>query len=125
MTAFSEVLAKAGELLEEGSLLVLTVEASTDGDFQRLTAQSIHSLEQMASETEAGLCISVTDPAAIVEISKILNKGGRGKGPISLVLKLDDRETEVDVAIGQRFAISPIVRERVQGVPGVREVLDL
>ena len=125
VTAFSEVLAKAGELLEEGSLLVLTVEASTDGDFQRLTAQSIHSLEQMASETEAGLCISVTDPAAIVEISKILNKGGRGKGPISLVLKLDDRETEVDVAIGQRFAISPIVRERVQGVPGVREVLDL
>ncbi len=50
---------------------------------------------------------------------------GGGKGPVNLVLKLEDREAEVDIAIGQRFAISPLVRERVYGVDGVREVIDL
>ena len=125
VTAFSEVIAQAGELLSEGNPLVLTVEASTDGDFQRFTAQSIHSLEQMAADTDVGLCISLTEPAAVEEINEILKDGGYGKGPITLVLKLDDRDTEVDVAIAQRFAISPTVRERVQGVVGVRSVADL
>jgi len=125
ITAFSEVLVKAEDLLAEGNLLVLTIEAATDGDFQRFTAQSIHSLEQMAAETDVGLRISISEPDAINAIRGILYESGRGKGPVNLVLKLDDRQTEVDVAIGQRFAISPIVRERVQGVPGVREVIDL
>jgi len=125
ITAFSEVLVKAEDLLAEGNLLVLTIEAATDADFQRFTAQSIHSLEQMAAETDVGLRISISEPDAINAIRGILYESGRGKGPVNLVLKLDDRQTEVDVAIGQRFAISPIVRERVQGVPGVREVIDL
>ena len=125
ITAFSEVLAQAGELLEEGNLLVLTIEAATDGDFQRFTAQSIHSLEKMAADTDAGLSISICEPDAITKVKKILYESGRGKGPINLVLKLDDCQTEVDVMLNQRFAISPIVRERVQGVPGVREVIDL
>ncbi len=125
ITAFSEVLAQAGDLLAEGNLVVLTIEAATDGDFQRFTAQSIQSLEQMAAETDVGLRISISEADAVSKIRGILYESGQGKGPINLVLKLDDRKTEVDVAIGQRFAISPIVRERVRDVPGVRDVIDL
>ena len=125
VTAFSEALVGAGDLLAEGATLVLTIEAATDGDLRRFTAQSIHSLERLAADTDVGLTIALGDAAAVAEIKAILGEGGRGKGPVNLVLKLEDRETEVEVALGHRFAISPPVRERVQGVRGVREVIDL
>ncbi len=125
VTAFSEVLVGAGDLLVEGALLVLTIEAASDGDYQRFTAQSIHSLEQLAADTDVGLTITIGDPDAVTEVKSILDEGGRGKGPVNLVLKLEDRETEVDIALGRRFAISPLVRERVYGVGGVRDVIDL
>ena len=125
ITAFSEVLAKAEDLLAEGKLFLLMVEAAMDGDFQRFTAQSIHSLEQMAADTDSGLTISIDESAAVQRIRDILSEGGIGRGPVNLVLKLEERATEVDINIGQRFAISPMVRELVEAVPGVREVVDL
>jgi DNA polymerase-3 subunit alpha len=125
VTAFSELLAQAGDLLTVGRSIVMTIEASTDGDFQRLTAQRVDSLEKMAADTETGLAVTVTDTRAVDPLARLLKDAGKGRGPVALMLKLADRATEVEIDLGRKFAVTPAVRERIAAVPGIAEIQEI
>ena len=125
VTAFSELLAQAGDLLTVGRSIVMTIEASTEGDFQRLTAQAVQSLEKMAADTDAGLAVTVTDPGAVGALAALLKEAGKGRGPVAVMLKLADRATEVEIDLGRKFAVTPAIRERIAAVPGIAEIQEI
>jgi DNA polymerase-3 subunit alpha len=120
---FSELLSAHRELLEPGRSVVLEVEARSEGDQIRLSAQKIVDIEHAAARTGAGLRIYLRDAAPLPVIHDILNQNGRGRAPITLLLALDDCGKEVELPLGA-WAVTPALRGAIKGTPGVVDVHD-
>jgi DNA polymerase-3 subunit alpha len=124
VTIFSEVLAGARELLEAGKPLIVTVEAQRREDDIRLTALKVELLDDAATHAAAGLRIFLADAAAVDNLAAVFKQhGARGRGRVSLVLDAGDREVEMEV--GQSYAISPAMRGAIKSIPGIVDVQDL
>ena len=54
VTLFSEVLARARDLMVEGTAVLVTAEARLDGEMLRLTAQDMEGLEKAAQQVGRG-----------------------------------------------------------------------
>ena len=126
VTVFSELLSSSRELLRLGTNLLLDVEGRSDGESPRLTAQSIRRLEDLASQTVAGLRIAVDEEDPISRLSGLLDPGKNGNGGrVSLILRLDGGLTEVEVELPEAFVISREVRENLARAPGVLAVHEI
>ena len=101
VVVFSETLAAHRELLEPGTPVLLTVDVRLEPDNVRLTAQAIQGLEAAAAQTSAGLKVYLSDSGPIPSLKQIMERCGRGKGRLRLVLELErGRECEVVGARG-------------------------
>ncbi len=130
---FSETLANAGDLLEAGTPVLVSVEAERDGDTVKMRAQSVESLDAAAANVERGLCL-MFDPsglkqpaAAFDEIKSALlspTAGNRRGGKISIVLPVPDRRREVEVVLPGSYDVSPSAAGVLSTMPGVREVVE-
>jgi len=124
VTIFSEVLAGARELLEAGKPLIMTVEMQPREEDIRLTALRVELLDDAATHAAAGLRIFLSDEGAVDNLATVFREhGGRGKGRVSLVLDAGDREVEME--LGQSYAISSAMRGAIKSIPGIVEVQDL
>jgi DNA polymerase-3 subunit alpha len=126
---FSDTLAQARDLLEPGTPVLLSVEAERDGETVKLRVQGIEALDAAAGAMQRGLKV-ILDPRLIAEKKEALGelraqlKPG-GKGEIRLVLQLEDRGREMELALPGRYAVSPMHKGMLSTVPGVVEVADL
>ena len=124
VTLFSELLSAHRELLEPGTPLLVSVDVRLEPDNVRLTAQSIQPLEQAASQTSAGLKVYLSDVAPLPSLKQIMDRCGKGRGRLYLVLELErGRECEVTVAGG--WTISPATRGAIKAISGVVDVQDV
>jgi DNA polymerase-3 subunit alpha len=94
-----------------------------EADSIRLTAQAIQPLEQAAAQTSAGLRVYLDDPAPLASLKQIMERCGRGRGRLKLVLELD-RGRECELAVAGNWAISPATRGAIKAIPGVVDVQD-
>ncbi len=122
---FSETLSAAREFLEVGQAVLFTVEAKLEGEQIRLTGRNVEPLDKVAGDTAAGVKIFLRDPAPLERLKGVLAQGGRGRGPVALVLQLDDRHQEVEVHLKGGYAVSPSVRAQLRNIAGVVDVLDI
>lgn len=122
-TVFSEVLSTSRELLVAGKAIVLTADAQLQGDDLRLTVQSVRALDQMAATAAAGLMVYLRDPGPLKGLDGILKRDAKGRGTVSLLLDLPDREVEIKLPGG--FAITPQVRAALKALPGVVDVREI
>jgi len=124
VTLFSELLSAHRELLEPGTPLLVSVDVRLEPDNIRLTAQSVQPLEQAAAQTSAGLKVYLADTAPLPSLKQIMDRCGKGRGRLHLVLELDrGRECEVTVAGG--WTISPATRGAIKAISGVVDVQDV
>ncbi len=120
VTAFSEVLGTARDLLEGGKPLIVEVvaERAPEGDDLRLTAQSFEDLDQALAKTAAGLKVYLEGDAPLPQLKSLLERERRGRGRVSIVLETDDgREIEIDLPQG--YAISAAGRQAIKAIPGL------
>jgi DNA polymerase-3 subunit alpha len=124
VTLFSEVLAGARELLEAGKPLVMKVEVQRREEDIRLTAGRVELLDDVAAHAAAGLRIFLRDEAAVDTLAAVFREhGARGRGRVSLVLDAGDREVEME--LGQGYAIGAAMRGAIKSIPGIVDVQDL
>ncbi|RMD48338.1 MAG: DNA polymerase III subunit alpha, partial [Alphaproteobacteria bacterium] len=127
-TVFSDVLEGARHLLESGSRVVLTVEASMEGEQLRITARGVEPIEAVAAAAAPrGLRIHVTDGAVLATIRRVCEReqgrvDRRQRGPIHLHLAAPDLPGEVVVDIGEDWPVSPEVRAALRHLPGVSAI---
>ncbi|MGE8944448.1 DNA polymerase III subunit alpha [Leptospira interrogans] len=124
---FSDTLAQARDLLEPGTPVLVSVEAERDGDMVKMRVQGVESLDKAASAVQRGLKLvldskKLSSRDALAELRKALRPG---RGEIRLVLKLEEREREVEFAMPGRYEVGPMLRGMLSTVPGVLEVVDL
>jgi DNA polymerase-3 subunit alpha len=120
---FSELLREARALLEAGEPLVVTIEARRDEDNLRLAAQKIEPLDDVVAHAAAGLKVFLGKPEALPSLKGLFARETGGRGRLSLVLDLPQRE--VEIAIPGGFRVDPKVRAAIKSLPGVVDVHDI
>ena len=119
VTLFSETLSQSRELLEGGQPMLLRVSVEQRGeDEPRLTAQSLEPLDNAAAKASKGLDLHLASPAPLENLKSILEREGRGRGKVKLVLALEDGQ-EVELALGGGYRLSPAIRQAIKAIPGV------
>ncbi|NNU81299.1 DNA polymerase III subunit alpha [Halovulum dunhuangense] len=127
VTVFSDTLEAARDLLEPGTNVVLTVEATLESDQMKLLARGVQSVDDaVAGAAPAGLRIFLNDAAAIPSVATRLMEAAaaraRGAGPVNLVLMSPDLPGEVEVTLPDRYPVTPQIRGAIKHVPGVAHV---
>ena len=117
---FSEVLAASRELLESGAPLLITLDARIEDDQVRLMAAKMVPLDEAIAARLDNLRIQIKDGTPIDELKEIIDADGRGNGRILLVARSNGHE--VEVALPDRYAISPTTLGRIKDVPGVTDI---
>ncbi len=118
---FSELLANAGELLESGVPLLVTVDARMEGDAIRMAAQKIQALEEVAAKTGSQVQIRLLDDRPIEGLKQLIENEKRGQGVIQLVFAFGEAE-EIEMRLPGKFTLSATTREAIQRLPGVVEL---
>jgi DNA polymerase III subunit alpha len=124
ITFFSETLARAGDLLTEGSALVIGTEVRLDGDNVRLTANEVEALDKAASSIAGGVKLWVEQADAVIHVKEVLSREGRGRGRV-VVVPMTGQGTEVEIALPGGFNVSPRLMQAMKVLPGVAEVQEL
>ncbi len=118
---FSDTLAAARDLLEPGKAVIARVECDVEGDDVKLRLQGVEILDKAAAAIVQGLKIFVRDTKSLDSIALRLGNGGRA--PVRMVLQLESGR-EVELSLGDRFAVTPQVKGAIKAIQGVIDVHD-
>ena len=124
VTAFSEVLSLSRELLDEaleaGGAVLVTAEISDEEGNRRITAQRIVRLDEAVAQGMTGFRIYLEDDTALANLRSLIERQGKGRGRLSVVV--DAGDVEVEIALPGSFALSPATRAAIKAVAGVAQV---
>ena len=125
VTMFSDTLEKSREFLETGSQVVITVEATSEGEQLKLLARSVQPIDGVVADAgAAGLRIFVDAPSAIPSVAKVLSNASEtvknaNPGPIVFCLLNESLPGEVEVNSGQEFPVNPQIKGAIKSLAGV------
>ncbi len=117
---FQETLSSHRDLFEKGSVVLLDVQASAEGDEIRVRILKAEALEAAACRIGKGLKIHLRDEAPLRSIAERLDP--RGEGEVSLIVPFGGGAREVEVRLPGRFAISPEISKALRTIGGVAQV---
>jgi DNA polymerase-3 subunit alpha len=117
---FSETLAQYRDMLEAGRSVVITVSAEDRPEGVNLRIQTVHDLEHEASRIQKSLRVYLRDAAPVGAVAAQL--ATRGEGQVSFIVIRGEGQGEVEVALPERYRITPQVASAMKAVPGVVEV---
>ncbi len=128
VTVFSDTLEATRQFLEPGSAVVLTVEATLEGETLKLLARGAQPIDTVTADAGAsGLMIHLEEPAVLPSIAALLTRVAeegkvRSKGPVSFMIFDRDRGARYQMSAGQDFPINPQVKGALRSLRGVIEV---
>jgi DNA polymerase-3 subunit alpha len=118
---FAEGLGIYRDLLEPKSAVLVTLEASLDGEEVRARIQSVEPLEAAAERLGRTLRVVLGDPAPLGQLAGRLEPGGESE--VNVVLQVEGA-TEVEFRLPGRYRVPPPAAAAIRALPGVVEVLD-
>ncbi|KAB2848151.1 MAG: DNA polymerase III subunit alpha [Hyphomicrobiaceae bacterium] len=122
---FSEVLARRGELLVEGTPVLLSFESDRDGESVKVRVTEVESLTAVANRLQKGLRIVVDARVAVKDFRAIMNAKGRGEVRLVTRLPLQGTTREIEIRLPGRFDVSPERAGALMTLPGVLDVIEL
>jgi DNA polymerase-3 subunit alpha len=114
---FNETLNQYRDLLEKGASVLVTVQASVDGEDVRVRINAVEPLEQAAARIQKGLRIFLRDTKPLQSIEARLQ--GRGEGEVSLIVMLEENKSEVEIKLPGRFPVSAQIAGAIKAIPGI------
>jgi DNA polymerase-3 subunit alpha len=120
VTVFSDTLEAARDLLEPGLNVVLTVEATLEGDTLKLLARAAQPIDQVAADAGAqAIRVHLNRAEAIPSLAALLAKvEGRNKAQITLCVP-DDQGREIDLTLPDPYPLTPQIRGAIKAMSGV------
>ena len=131
VTLFSEVLEKSRNNLESGARIILTVEASLEGEQLKLLCRSIANIDEaISTDTSHGIKIFVEDKKVLPSIISVLDQASENKkivskGPVHLCLIDSGLPGEVELDTGLNCDTSPQIRGAIKSLDGVLDVQEI
>ena len=114
---FQEGLNQFRDLLEKGAAVLVTLQATVDGEDVRARITMVERLEEAANRVQKGLRIFLRDEEPLPSLSQRL--GGRGEGEVSIVLMLAPQAGEIEIRLPGRFNVTPQIAGAIKAIPGV------
>ncbi len=124
VTVFSEVLARAGDMLKDGTHVLITLDAQVQAEAIRLTAQEIALLDEAASEVGTSLRVWLERTEAIGHIRVLLDREGRGMGRVTLIPRIGDSQ-DVEILLPGGFNVTPKLTQALLQVTGIARLEEL
>ncbi len=115
---FSEILARSRELLDSGEPLLLGIDLRGEGDELRMNVQEIELLERAAANAAQGIKVFVNDPEPLSHLKALLERQGRGRGRIAVVLDIAPGE-ELEFELEGNYNLTPDSRRAMKNLPGL------
>ncbi|WP_208349753.1 DNA polymerase III subunit alpha [Pseudaestuariivita rosea] len=125
VTVFSDTLEAAREHLETGNKVLITAEATMEGDQLKLLCRGAQPVDAaIAGSAASGLKIFVDNQDAIGPVSNVLQQAAEtvksgGKGPIVFCLMDPDLPGEVEMALKKDFPVNPQIKGAIKSLDGV------
>jgi DNA polymerase-3 subunit alpha len=114
---FQEGLNQYRDLLEKGSVVMVTLQANVEGEDVRARIVTVEALDKAAAKVQKGLRIFVRDESPLSSLTQRL--GTKGDGEVSIVLMLDRDHSEVEVRLPGKFHVSPQTAGAIKAIPGI------
>ncbi len=124
-TVFSDTLDAARSLLEPGQNVVLSVEATCEGETLKLLVRGAAPVEKVAAAAPpAGLRIVLDRPEAAAAVAAALGEAQEGGARGSVTIAVPDlaHAREIDLALPGRHPVGPRLRGVLRSQPGVLAV---
>jgi len=125
VTVFSETLEAARPFLEPGMNVVLTVEATLEGDTLKLLARGAAPIDEVVADAgAAGLKVRLESPEALAGLLAILEAlppAGPRKafGPLSFSVPDAASGGEIEIDAGRPVPVTPLLKQQFRAVEGV------
>ena len=134
---FSETLHACRDMLEPGSMVVLTVDADRDGDQLKLRIEGVQPIDDaVASAGASGFRVMIERTTALDGVRVCLEQAGgpggldaptgapspRGRGGVELLLPLEGTENEAVIRLPGHYSTAPQVKSALKSVDGVLAV---
>ncbi len=131
VTLFSDVLEKSRNNLDSGARVILTVEASFEGEQLKLLCRSVTNIDEaISTDTSHGIKIFVEDTKILPSLISVLGQASENrkivsKGPIHLCLISSGLPGEVELDTGLTCDTSPQIRGAIKSLDGVLDVQEI
>lgn len=117
---FSEMLNQYRDVLESGKSFVLTATGEERPEGIGLRIQTIQSLEEKSLQMQKALRVYVRDSGPLRMVSGHLN--AKGDGLVSFIVIKEEGKREVEVALPEKYRITPEIAAALRAAPGVVDV---
>ena len=130
VTLFSEALEASRDHLDSGSKVVVTVEATMESDQLKLLGRSVAPVDvAVANAGPMGLRVFIEDAGAVTTVAAVLEQARQaartaGRGPVRFCLRDPGLPGEVEVELGEDFAVNPEIKGALKSLEGVLTVED-
>ena len=114
---FQEGLDQYRELLEKGRAVLLTLQASAEGEDVRARIITAEALDRAATRIQKGLRIFLRDESPLASISQRLQS--RGEGEVSLIVLLEGGKREIEVKLPGKYLVNSEIAGALKAAPGV------
>lgn len=130
VTVFSDTLEAARDLLEPGMNVVLTVEATLEGETLKLLARAAQPIDSVAAEaggTAVRIHIDRAEAAASVAalLERVAKDGGRNRAAVTICVPDPATGQEIDLELPAEYPVSPQVKGALKAMGGVVMVEEL
>ena len=114
---FQEGLSQFRDLLEKGADVLVTLQASVEGEDVRARIVNVERLTDAAAKVQKGLRVFVRDETPLESIERRLTAPGEGE--VSLVVILGPLDGEVEIRLPGRYSVNAAIAGALKAAPGV------
>ena len=127
VTVFSDTLDVARQYLEPGLNVVLTVEATLEGESLKLLARAAAPIDEVVADAgAAGLRVRLDTPAALAGLGGLLASLGpaprKSLGPLVFSVRDPDTGGEIEIDAGRQLPVTPALKQQIRALDGVLAV---
>ncbi|WP_428543434.1 DNA polymerase III subunit alpha [Profundibacter sp.] len=125
VTVFSDTLEAAGDLLNAGSNVVLSIEATMESDQLKLLARGVQAVDGVAAEAGSmGLRVFIDRAEAVKSVSSVLERAAkdgtsRSGGPVVFCLIDASLPGEVELSLPKDYPVNPQIKGAIKSLGGV------
>jgi DNA polymerase-3 subunit alpha len=130
-TMFSDVLEASRRFLEPGAAVVMTVEATLEGEKLKLLARAVQPVDAIAADAGgAGLRIFIETPEAANAVAAVFARieaegKTRARGPVEFRVTDFERGAEYALEAGRELPVTPQIKGAIRALRGVAMVEDI
>ena len=128
VTIFSDVLEASRGDLEPGQNVVMTVEATMEGETLKLLGRVVQPIDAVVADAgSAGLRVHIGDAAAVALVASLLARvaaeagpvSARSRGPVTLCIADPATGREVDLVLPREYPVTPQIKGALKSLTGV------